>query len=567
MRRLIYSLSTLLFCFSFHSQAQLSVKKKNLSKIQYEYWDKNKIHLKAKGSFYQDRVNKTTKKHGTWLYYSKEGILEEEVNYYIDSLHGKYLSFWNGKQIKQESYYYQGIPDSIFKIWNETGILLLDGFFDYGTKADIWYYFYDDGRAKLEEKYVSGVCFIDNFWINDSLHTQTIKNGFGSTKSYFKSGKIKEVFQIVEGLKNGVYQEYSARGSLLIDGYYKNGFKDSCWYTFFTNQQIEKIACYKQDTLYGEYTTYNEVGNIRVHGFFESGKKYGKWEWYGDNGKLDSEGSFLNDLQEGEWRYYFSNGELSYKAKFKEGKRDGEWEYYYSQLKLYKRGSYINDKKEGLWRTWDENGGLIMEGSFKENNEEGEWKNYWENGKLKNLAFFIKGKLNGEWKSFSPYGKLKVDGFYKNDLQTGKWMEWFENGRPKEIINYKFIRKKSKANDMILKGRIHKLSVKHGAFVTFSNKDFQPTEEGNYKNGEKHGIWYAYHQGGAIIAVSNEYKKGKLHGVSKQFDRRGKVIQISSYKNGLLNGAMRFYDERGKMIKEIYFKNGQRASNTKQFQP
>ena len=88
-----------------------------------------------------------------------------------------------------------------------------------------------------------------------------------------------------------------------------------------------------------------------------------------------------------------------------------------------------------------------------------------------------------------------------------------------------------------------------------------------YKNGEKHGDWYAYHPGGRLIAVSNQYKKGKLHGISKQFDRKGKIIQSSSYKNGLLDGPMRFYNERGKMTKEFFFKNGQRSSNVIQFQP
>jgi antitoxin component YwqK of YwqJK toxin-antitoxin module len=567
MKRIFYILYFLTFFIPFISHSQLKVNKKNLSKAQYEYWDKNKTRVKAVGSYYKDNVNKTTKKHGTWRYYTKDGVLEEEVNYYIDSLHGRCFSFWDGKRLKQESYFYQGIPDSVFKAWNEKGVLILDGFFDYGLKADIWYHFYDDGRAKSEEKYISGVCLIDNFWLNDSVHTQTIKQGFGSTKSYFNSGKIKEVFQVEYGLKNGPYQEYSARGALLVDGHFKNGFKDSCWYTFYTSEQIQKIACYKQDTLYGEYYTYDESGQVKIHGFFENGKKTGKWEWYGENGKLDSEGAFLDDLQDGDWKYYFGNGELSYNAKFKKGKREGEWEYFYSKQKPYKRGNYKNDKKEGLWRTWNESGVLIMEGQFKEDNEEGEWKNYWENGKIKNLAFFEKGKLNGEWQSFSPYGKTKVVGSYKNDLQTGKWMEWYENGRVKEIMNYKIIRKKSKANDVVLKGRTHKLSVKNGLYVTFSSKDFQVTEEGKYKKGEKHGDWFAYHPGGRLIAVSNQYKKGKLHGVTKQFDRKGKIIQSSTYKNGLLDGPMRFYNERGKMTKELFFKNGQRSSNTIQFQP
>ena len=561
----LFTISSILWLTLFH--AQYKIEKKNLTKTNYEFWDKNKTKIKSSGRFYKDKVNRTNKKHGVWRFYSKDGVLEDEIEYYIDSIHGKYLSFWDGKKIKKESYYYLGIPDSIYKEFNEQGVLVLDGFFDYGKKADVWYYYYENGKPKLEEKYVLGIPLIQNFWMNDSIHTQTIKDGNGSTTSYFKSGKIKEVFQVQNGLKNGPFKEYSARGALLVDGIFKNGFKDSCWITYYTNERAEKMACYKQDTLFGEYITYYEDGTVKVAGFFDKGKKIGKWQWYSENGKIDSEGSFVNDFQEGEWKYYFQSGEISYVANYKQGLKEGEWNYYYTKQKPFKRGNYTKDLKEGLWRTWYETGILLMEGNFKNDEEIGEWKNYWENGKIKNITTFSNGKLHGDWKSYSPYGKLKVEGKYENDLQVGKWTEWYENGRVKEIINYKVIKKKSKANDVVLKGRVRRVSVKHGEFVTFSNKDFQITEIGKYKKGEKDGTWLAYHQGGRIVAVQNQYKNGKLDGTTKQFDRKGKIIQTSTYKNGLLHGSMRFYNEKGKLTKEYFFKNGQKVSNEIQFKP
>lgn len=564
--KFIFLFLSLLF-ISSKFWCQYKIDKTNLTKTQYEFWDKNKSQIKAYGSFYKDKINRTTKKHGLWRFYSKRGVLEEEINYYTDSIHGRHLIFWDGKKIKQESYYYMGIPDSVMKQWNESGTLILDGFFDYGLKADIWYSYYDNGKPKSEVKYLAGVEIIDNFWLNDSNHTQTIINGYGKTVNHFNSGKIKEIFQVERGLRNGPYKEFSARGSLLIDGYFKNGFKDSCWITYYYNELIEKTACYKQDTLVGEYYNYYLDGKTKTHGFFDNGKKSGNWKWFTEDGIIDSEGHFLNDLQEGEWKYYFKSGDISYIANFKDGKKSGEWNYFYSKQKPYKRGNYINDKKEGLWKTWYETGVLLMEGNYKEDKETGEWKNHWENGKIKNIAFFQNGKLHGEWKSYSPYGKLKVEGKYDNDLQTGKWTEWYENNRLKEVINYKIIRKKSKANDVVLKGRIHRISVKHGEFVTFSNKDFQITEIGKYKRGEKDGVWQAYHPGGRIIAVENEYKNGKLHGTSRQFDRKGKIIQLSTYKNGLLHGPMKFYNEKGKITKEFNFKYGQKVSNQLQFRP
>lgn len=304
---------------------QVKVDKKNLTKLQYEFWDKNKTVVKGVGSFYKDKVNRTTKKHGTWRYYTKEGLLDEEINYFTDSIHGRFVSFWEGKTPKQESYFYMGVPDSVYKNWNEKGILVLDGYYDYGRKADVWYSYYDNGKPMAEEKFIAGVGLLENYWLNDSVHSQTITNGKGSTKTFFKSGKLKEVFTVERGLKNGAYKEYSARGALLTDGFFKNGFKDSCWTTYYTNERVEKIACYKQDTLYGEYFTYYENGLLKIHGDFSKGKKTGNWSWYNEQGQLDSEGTFENDLQDGKWNYYFSSGDLSYRAQFSKGKREGEW--------------------------------------------------------------------------------------------------------------------------------------------------------------------------------------------------------------------------------------------------
>ena len=75
MKNLLYFLFFITIFTPVAAQAQLKVDKKNLSKAQYEYWDKNKTRVKAVGSYYKDNVNKTSKKHGTWRYFSKDGIL------------------------------------------------------------------------------------------------------------------------------------------------------------------------------------------------------------------------------------------------------------------------------------------------------------------------------------------------------------------------------------------------------------------------------------------------------------------------------------------------------------
>ena len=208
-----------------------------------------------------------------------------------------------------------------------------------------------------------------------------------------------------------------------------------------------------------------------------------------------------------------------------------------------------------------------MIGSYNNDLEEGVWQNYWENGQLKNSSEFKKGKLHGNWTSFNPYGNIKVIGKYKNGFEKGKWITLFSNGQYKEVKNMKIIKKKSKANDVVLKGRVHQMSVKHGKYEAYSARDYQLVEKGVYKNGKKHGTWFAYHPGGRIPSVITNYKNGKLNGVYQTFTRRGKLIQKGNYSKGVRHGKMIFLDAQGKIVSEKLFKYGKEIKTFQTFRP
>ena len=60
------------------------------------------------------------------------------------------------------------------------------------------------------------------------------------------------------------------------------------------------------------------------------------------------------------------------------------------------------------------------------------------------------------------------------------------------------------------KARIAMLNDDESCDITIRDFTLRTCKDGSvkYKNGEKHGDWYAYHPGGRLIAVSNQYKKG-----------------------------------------------------------
>mgnify|MGYP000987214449 FL=1 len=141
-------------------------------------------------------------------------------------------------------------------------------------------------------------------------------------------------------------------------------------------------------------------------------------------------------------------------------------------------------------------------------------------------------------------------------MKVGEWSEFFENGKQKDLMTYKLFRKKSKMDYGIMKDHVVMESKLHGHSISFSQKDFRPTEEGDYNEGLKHGQWIAYHPGGKLPAVETNYKSGKLDGKMKQFDRRGNLLQEIDYKDGLKHGDFIVYDKRGKVLNTRKYSEG-----------
>jgi uncharacterized protein len=547
----------LLFVGLIHFYAfQQKVLKENLTKKETQYWDFHKTKPMSIGTYYKDQIGKTTQKHGKWEYFFKEGGLEEVRNYYLDKLHGPVLLFYPNGIKRQEGYFIQGKQDSVYREWNETGKLALEGFYKDDKPFGIWKYYYFDGREKMVEEYIDTFVLIQSFWLFDSLHSQTIINGTGEKILYHQNGILKEFFTYKDGILDGDFEEWSIFGYEKLTGSYTMGKKSGEWKFYYYTGALEKIVNYQDNLLEGEYNYFYDNGQKNVEGTYQDGMKNGIWSWYTNKGTKDMSGNFVNDKQDGDWKYWYPTGELSYNAQFKNGLKHGHWEYFYKDGTKFKKGNYLNDEKNGIWETWYENGNILMTGKYINGKEDGKWLNYWENGKIKNETTFKNGVLNGNWVSYNPKGVLKLSGKYKDGYKVGEWINYFDNGKPKDSQTFKIKKTKSTLKYGSLKGRVRIESVQNGKSVSYSAKDYKKTEEGTYKNGEKHGEWIAYYPGGKMPAIITTYKNGKLDGPVKRFNRKGELNSQIDYKDGLKHGKLRIYDKKGKVVLEKSFEYG-----------
>jgi len=542
-------------------QAQI-VHKENLTKKVTLYYDLHSAQPESRGAYYKDLLGETTEKHGKWQYFDKGGILIEERTYYRGKIHGPVLAWYsNGKQ-RQEGYFKLDIQDSIYREWSEIGKPSIEGAYFKGNPSGRWTYYYIDGREKMVEEIIDTVNYVREFWLPDSLHTQKVINGNGEFVTFYTTGRPKAWYHYKEGLKNGPFEEYSVHGYTTISGSFKEGLKDSMWSFWYYTGALEKTSVYSNGFLNGPYKYYYDNGKTNVEGQYLDGKKDGTWTWYTNKGTKDMEGPFKNDLQDGKWTYWHPTGELSYTAEYKDGLKDGTWIYYYKDGTVFKKGNFSSDEKDGKWETWYEDGTLLMTGDYKAGKEFGIWKNFWENGKLKNETTFKAGVLEGDWKSFYQDGKPKLTGGYKDGNKYGEWIDYFANGKPASIVTYKVVKQESKMEYGPLKGTFVYESVQDGHFTSFSDKDYKKTEEGDYKNGKKTGVWTAYYPGGRVPAVTTTYKDGELDGKMTEFTRRGEIISDVDYKDGLKHGKMKIYEKNGKVAVERDFEYGMQVIKT-----
>lgn len=536
---------------------ELKVKKENLSPKMRIYWDAQNKHIQGTGSYFTSEATpKTTEKHGKWLFYSYDGILEEEAHYYRSRLHGKRVFYYPNKQIKLESYFQFNVPDSIYREYAADGKIQVRGQFELGSPIGIWEYFYPDGQPKSIEKAQNDTVYLQAFWQADNAHKQTIKDGNGQIITYFVDGTVKEFYTFQGGLKTGPFEERTANGVLSVGGAFNKGKKDGIWEFYRFDGVLEKRVGYQTDSLHGVYLVMANEKDTLTYGTYENGLKTNNWKWFTEEGKLDMEGYFQKGKQDSTWHYYFSNGQLSYIAQYDNDLRTGNWTYYYPNGALYRTGSYQQDLRSGRWQTWYEDSTLLMDGQYLNGKEEGEWLNYWENGRIKDKATYHQGKLDGPWASYSPEGVLKVKGSYKADYKVGEWTSYFNNGRIKEKQHYKVFTQKNVADGIAIMGLKETSSDFHGSYESYSQIDFQIKETGKYYHGMKHGTWTNYYPGGVVPTIVSQYRYGRLHGVFKQYDRYGRIVYEIHYKHGLKDGPFYVFNENGQLISKKMFKNG-----------
>jgi antitoxin component YwqK of YwqJK toxin-antitoxin module len=194
----------------------------------------------------ENQTDAAGKKHGAW-----KGYFEES------------------KRVKYEGTFDHGKETGIFTFYDDTKAHTVVATRDFSKGNNSAYTtFFDSKKNKVSEGNVVNKQYEGEWkYYHEAspavMSIETYKAGKlnGPRKVFYKSGKLAEEENYVNGIREGAYKKYTETGIVLEELAYKNG-------------QVEGIAIYRDSD-----------GKIASKGPYVNGEKKGVWEFY-ENGKL-----------------------------------------------------------------------------------------------------------------------------------------------------------------------------------------------------------------------------------------------------------------------------------------
>ncbi|MCA6364830.1 MAG: hypothetical protein IM638_17485 [Bacteroidetes bacterium] len=106
------------------------------------------------------------------------------------------------------------------------------------------------------------------------------------------------------GQLHGRWVQFYRNGSPFVEGWFKNGVKDSVWRIYFNDKSVNEEVIWKNGKKTGTYIRYSSPGMADEKGAFENDLKTGRWTTWQFNHIL-TEGNYLNGKKNGKWLYYY----------------------------------------------------------------------------------------------------------------------------------------------------------------------------------------------------------------------------------------------------------------------
>lgn len=197
------------------------------------YWKKTdeKNKLLYEGEFKDDQPI------GKFKYYYPNDSVRAIMNFKNEGkiAYAK-LFHMNGKRMAEGKYTYKELKDSIWKFYDELGVLIAIDTYKQGKKNGLCMVFFPDGSVSEERSFKE-----------DMMD--------GPYKEYFGKNSIKSKGKYLNGVLDGRISYHYPNGVEVAAGYYKNGVKTGPWIYKTESGKVREKELYKNGKLAGQKET------------------------------------------------------------------------------------------------------------------------------------------------------------------------------------------------------------------------------------------------------------------------------------------------------------------------
>ena len=357
------------------------------------------------GPIYSERALRGGVPNGNFKIFEHDGAAAVTAKFVAGKLDGPHVvgakntlrleeTFTNGvrhdaRQIWQfwllvvdEAYDRHGKLDGPFTIWRDKKIPRVQGTYDHGKRTGTWSWFDRNNNKEREGDFIDGKkagawfewyenkltysgAFTDGMADGEFIYYDKtgnelgrfdIKDGAGTMQTFHPNHKPSTRAHVFKGKLEGVYEELTPRGKVVVEGHYADDRKHGWWREWNDlgngTLQITLEERWKYGRLDGAFKKY-EAGKLAVETTYKNGKVDGAYTEY-RAGKPAMTGQFAADRRQGTWTEYNADGAVVMTATYKDGVLEGPWRQLIGGIVI--EGTMAAGRRSGTWTHTDRTG-------------------------------------------------------------------------------------------------------------------------------------------------------------------------------------------------------------------
>lgn len=272
----------------------------------------------------------------------------------------------------------RGRRDGEYTIWRNKTRVRLHGQFERGKREGLWTWSDRDGNKEREGNYLDGkrdgpwTEWFENKIVFTGSYAQgkpdgefiyydrnqnelgrfEIKGGTGTLLTFWPGKKVASRQHVYQGAADGLYQELTDRGKVVVEGHYRNDVKHGAWKEWTPDGVPTLEQRWKRGKLDGVVRKFVD-GKVATEATYKDGKASGRYAEYRD-GRPAVTGQFADDRRTGVWTEYDAEGRVTLTATYRDGVLDGAWRQLVGGIVL--EGTLTQGRRTGTWKQIDKAG-------------------------------------------------------------------------------------------------------------------------------------------------------------------------------------------------------------------